>query len=208
MPREVTESAHQAPIANCANIPAARTNESHPQVMLSMASARSARLPIFSAIAILRLASRYIIGIVAAATTNAVKYGALSRPDGRVKISWHRHLRRLEVEWMERGGPAPSLTPGKGFGTRLLQVGLKPFNGSVDVRFAPTGLVCRISLTLPEESGPAPLDFVEDVAERRTIRRSRAAADRHSAAPSPRVPLAGRRGDRVGRRHRRCRKSR
>jgi two-component sensor histidine kinase len=97
-------------------------------------------------------------------TTNAVKYGALSRPDGHVAVCWRHHARRLEVDWIERGGPAPSPTPGKGFGTRLLQAGLKPFDGSVAVRFEPTGLVCRMSLTLPEEHDPAPLDFAESPA--------------------------------------------
>lgn len=99
-------------------------------------------------------------------TTNAVKYGALSATDGRVAISWRHHGRRLEVDWIERGGPAPSPTPRKGFGTRLLQAGLKPFDGSVAARFEPTGLVCRMALTLPEEHGPAPLDFPESAAER------------------------------------------
>ena len=39
-------------------------------------------------------------------TTNASKYGALSRPSGHVGVSW-RNDRSLELEWVESGGPQP-----------------------------------------------------------------------------------------------------
>lgn len=46
--------------------------------------------------------------------TNAVKYGALSVPDGHVTISWApeyhgREPRQFLVNWIERGGP--TVTP-------------------------------------------------------------------------------------------------
>jgi two-component system, chemotaxis family, CheB/CheR fusion protein len=88
-------------------------------------------------------------------TTNAVKYGALSQPDGRVSILWRREDRRLDLEWTERGGPRPTEPSRSGFGTKLLQSGLKPFAGSVQVRFEPPGLKCSLSLSLPERSSPA-----------------------------------------------------
>jgi two-component sensor histidine kinase len=87
-------------------------------------------------------------------TTNAVKYGALSQPDGRVSILWRREDRRLDLEWTERGGPRPTEPSRSGFGTKLLQSGLKPFAGSVQVRFEPPGLKCSLSLSLPERSSP------------------------------------------------------
>jgi two-component sensor histidine kinase len=83
-------------------------------------------------------------------TTNAVKYGALSRPEGRVSVSWQKVKDRLNVKWSERGGPSPVLQIGKGFGMRLLQSGLKPFRGRADVRLEPTGLVCDLYLELPD----------------------------------------------------------
>jgi two-component sensor histidine kinase len=102
-------------------------------------------------------------------TTNAVKYGALSKPDGRVVVCWRRDARRLHVDWIESGGPAPSPVSRKGFGTRLLEGGLKPFNGLVTVRFEPAGLICLISLELPEEYGQTPLDVRHELAERAEV---------------------------------------
>jgi len=87
-------------------------------------------------------------------TTNAVKYGALSQPDGRVSILWRREGRRLDLEWAEHGGPQPTEPSRSGFGTKLLQSGLKPFGGSVQVRLEPTGLKCSLSLCLSERSSP------------------------------------------------------
>jgi len=84
-------------------------------------------------------------------TTNAVKYGALSRPEGSVSISWHKVKSRLNVEWREKGGPPPASQIDKGFGMKLLQLGLKPFLGVADIRLEPAGLVCNLYLELPEE---------------------------------------------------------
>ena len=57
--------------------------------------------------------------------TNALKYGALSRPDGRVEITWRLEKGRdpavLLFEWRERGGPPVMPPPRKGFGTELLE---------------------------------------------------------------------------------------
>lgn len=57
--------------------------------------------------------------------TNAVKYGALSRPEGRVRILW-RHVeqdgeQRVALAWEERGGPRVEPPQGSGFGTRLIE---------------------------------------------------------------------------------------
>jgi two-component system, chemotaxis family, CheB/CheR fusion protein len=40
--------------------------------------------------------------------TNAAKYGALSRHEGRVQVSWqveHGHSRQVRLRWQERDGP-------------------------------------------------------------------------------------------------------
>jgi PAS domain S-box-containing protein len=51
--------------------------------------------------------------------TNSVKYGALSKAEGAVSVSWSVSDNRLGLEWRERGGP-PVKTPLKrGFGTNL-----------------------------------------------------------------------------------------
>ncbi len=79
-------------------------------------------------------------------TTNAVKYGALSCPDGRIDIAWTDVSGQLTLEWIESGGPEPTSPPREGFGTALLQSGARQFQGTVDFRFERTGLRCRLSL--------------------------------------------------------------
>ena len=57
--------------------------------------------------------------------TNAVKYGALSIPDGKVAIAWARgEGEHAVLTWTERGGPPVQPPSRKGFGTRLLDRGL------------------------------------------------------------------------------------
>src|SRR5262249_25518237 len=65
---EVTESTHQVPVAYCAAKPMTTMKDSHPQVIDSTASARSARLPISLAMAILQFARTYMIGMASKAT--------------------------------------------------------------------------------------------------------------------------------------------
>jgi len=61
-------------------------------------------------------------------TTNAMKYGALSNDSGRVAIDW-----RIEgtgqdavfrLSWRETGGPAPREPQRRGFGSKLIRMGL------------------------------------------------------------------------------------
>lgn len=94
-------------------------------------------------------------------TTNAAKYGALAAPLGRVELSWKRRNERVDFHWIESGGPPPpptlsappcgaaAATGREGFGTTLIRKGLQQFDGSVTMRFAPTGLHCTFSLALP-----------------------------------------------------------
>ena len=82
-------------------------------------------------------------------TTNATKYGALSTPHGQIALSWVNHDDRVEFEWVESGGPQPTTPQREGFGSVLLRKGLHQFDGSVEVRFVPTGLRCKLSLSLP-----------------------------------------------------------
>ncbi|QRM28166.1 sensor histidine kinase [Microvirga sp. VF16] len=85
--------------------------------------------------------------------TNAVKYGALGVPDGRVHISWSTLKTatgsRLVMRWEERGGPLVLAPSRKGFGSRLIQEGLaRELNGDVRLIYEPEGVVCAIDVPL------------------------------------------------------------
>ncbi|GEO14149.1 HWE histidine kinase domain-containing protein [Microvirga aerophila] len=83
--------------------------------------------------------------------TNAVKYGALSAPGGRVSLSWDRDKdrRMLVLTWREQDGPAVQPPTERGFGTRLIQRGLaQELDGSVDMSFEPSGVICTIRIPL------------------------------------------------------------
>ena len=83
--------------------------------------------------------------------TNAVKYGALSVPEGKVTVAWtlNTHLDHeiLHLSWQERGGP-PAIEPArKGFGSRLISMGLNG-SGGVTVEYSPSGLSVNASAPL------------------------------------------------------------
>ncbi len=72
--------------------------------------------------------------------TNAVKYGALSAPAGRVLLSRLGSEAGLaRMAWREIGGPPPRLPSTPGFGTRLMQAALRNQGGKVEARFEPDG---------------------------------------------------------------------
>ena len=89
--------------------------------------------------------------------TNAVKYGALSAPEGHVRIRWQRRADasgpRLRLEWQESGGPPVSAPTRRGFGTRLVERGLRhDLDGEVVLAFDRSGVMCRIDVPLVEDS--------------------------------------------------------
>ena len=89
--------------------------------------------------------------------TNAVKYGALSTPDGYVEIAWHlAHPANgtsgavLDLLWSERGGPEVVQPTLRGFGSQLVEGGVSyQLGGSVQLRFDPAGVECRFLIPLP-----------------------------------------------------------
>jgi PAS domain S-box-containing protein len=87
-------------------------------------------------------------------STNAVKYGALSVPGGRVRLFWEAGHEEVAIQWVETGGPPVQPPSGRGFGTRLLRSGL--FNreeGSVELAFPPDGVSCLIRVKLGSIAG-------------------------------------------------------
>lgn len=87
--------------------------------------------------------------------TNALKYGALSSPRGRVELKWdvERVSRtpfptRLAISWVESGGPTVCPPSEKGFGSRLFTVTAAELKGTLDVQWNPTGLTWHLSFPL------------------------------------------------------------
>jgi two-component sensor histidine kinase len=63
-------------------------------------------------------------------TTNAVKYGALCNDAGRVKLNWKVDGPVFRLDWREVGGPSVIAPTRRGFGTRLLSMGLGGTGGA------------------------------------------------------------------------------
>ncbi len=75
--------------------------------------------------------------------TNALKYGAWSNGTGTVSVSWEIERQNdqdaLILHWRETGGPSVSPPQTKGFGSKLIRLGLMG-TGSVDLEYAADGL--------------------------------------------------------------------
>ena len=82
-------------------------------------------------------------------TTNAVKYGALSIPSGRIALTWRLQSgNRLFVRWVETGGPAVTPPTRKGFGTRVMTRICEQLNGELNFDWRADGLICDITIEI------------------------------------------------------------
>jgi two-component sensor histidine kinase/integral membrane sensor domain MASE1 len=86
--------------------------------------------------------------------TNAVKYGALSSPGGRVDVSGRiddgPEGQRLVLAWCERGGPPAQRPAQPGFGLNLIEHALDADGGRTRLHFASEGVNCVIELPAPQ----------------------------------------------------------
>lgn len=90
---------------------------------------------------------------------NAVKYGALATPSGRIDVDWrveaNKDGRRLLLRWREDGVRLPQSATYRGFGTELVEEGLPyTFGGAAKLEFRPHGVECLMEFPL------APKHFV------------------------------------------------
>jgi two-component sensor histidine kinase len=87
--------------------------------------------------------------------TNAVKYGSLSVPGGRVDVTWGTQCQEsplstiVEISWAESCGPLASAPEMTGFGSRLLKVTAQELQGTSISRFEPDGLQWSLRFPLP-----------------------------------------------------------
>ena len=83
--------------------------------------------------------------------TNALKYGALSAPDGFLAVSWHTKGDQLEITWREKMARGENEQPmNKGFGTQLIDAMVRDLKGEINRTFDDTGFTCRIVVPLEE----------------------------------------------------------
>jgi|GEM_PF-1243892 len=81
--------------------------------------------------------------------TNAAKYGALSRPEGRVEIAWEApDDGGLVLRWTERGGPELDGPPARrGFGSSVVRNTVeRQLGGAVSFFWQREGLECTLAL--------------------------------------------------------------
>jgi len=82
-------------------------------------------------------------------STNAVKYGALSVPSGRVKLGLAAaEPGKAHLTWVETGGPKVSPPESRGFGSRLVQISLRNNGGHVEPHYDPAGFRADIHFPL------------------------------------------------------------
>jgi two-component sensor histidine kinase/PAS domain-containing protein len=99
--------------------------------------------------------------------TNALKYGALSTETGRVAVEWvlapashpvvsatgssanGKSGSELELVWRETGGPDVAPPERRGFGSRLIRMGMLG-TGGVDISYPSSGIVVTMRASLPD----------------------------------------------------------
>ncbi|WP_343893502.1 sensor histidine kinase [Craurococcus roseus] len=119
--------------------------------------------------------------------TNAAKYGALSRPGGRVEVRWRPGAGPaadgLAVEWRESGGPTLAGPPSRtGFGTRLVARTVRQLGGEAVMEWAADGLRCSFAIPARRFQAPAARDEAREAAG--------GAATRTTGVPALAPPVA------------------
>ena len=75
-------------------------------------------------------------------TTNAVKHGALSKPNGQVKLSWSKPSQgNIRLVWQESGGSSSAPPTKKGFGLTVLQTAASDLGAVANCDFREQGFL-------------------------------------------------------------------
>ena len=81
--------------------------------------------------------------------SNAVKYGALSVPDGKIIVNWQQENGGASIHWREANGPRVYPPREKGFGCELIERAIPyEFGGEATLRFLSTGV--EVDFWLPQ----------------------------------------------------------
>jgi two-component sensor histidine kinase len=82
--------------------------------------------------------------------TNAGKYGAFSAARGLLQVSWTTSDDRLTIVWDETEGPPVGPVGQAGFGSKLLNSALRPFDGKTEISFLKSGIHCTMQCRVPK----------------------------------------------------------
>ena len=81
--------------------------------------------------------------------TNALKYGALSTPAGRLDVKWLLESERVVLRWRESDGPEVRAAAVESFGSRLLRrLAEGQLKGSLRRELGDTGVTCIVEFPL------------------------------------------------------------
>lgn len=88
--------------------------------------------------------------------TNAIKYEALSVPEGRLAVEWtvqpSANGRSLALSWIETGGPPAREPKDKGFGSLMIEREIRhELSGEVAVEYREKGLQARVRVPWRQE---------------------------------------------------------
>lgn len=138
----VRENWHGAPLASLVR-----------QQLVPFAEIQSSRFEIAGPDIVLTAEAAQAIGLaIHELATNAIKYGALSEPTGKVRVSWMFDENpgaagQILLSWIERSGPPVSPPSRKGFGHVVIgEMVERSLNGKVAVEFAGDGLKWSVSI--------------------------------------------------------------
>jgi two-component sensor histidine kinase len=97
--------------------------------------------------------ARAVTGLALAlheAATNAVKYGALSLPNGSIRVTWDASADHFNLDWVETGGPVIDATPqARGFGSLLTERSVTgELGGKIEHDWRRNGLRLKMSVPL------------------------------------------------------------
>ena len=84
--------------------------------------------------------------------TNAVKYGALSVPDGSVSVKWEKVEdaggTHALITWTEQGGPPATDGGAQGFGSSMIAASAQQLNGVLEHHWHESGLTVNLRFPL------------------------------------------------------------
>lgn len=117
--------------------------------------------------------------------TNSAKYGALSVPQGKVDVAWHRievetpdgNESRWELTWQERDGPRVEVPTSTGFGTQVVKrMAAMSVGGTAELDYHEAGLHWRLVF---------PMSAMQEIgAPTRTAAKSRPPAQAEPISPT------------------------